>query len=115
MLDRHATDPRAGHVATRTSAGLFDFSFMGHFEITRSRAGAFLERVQTRDLAALAPNRIAYTLLLREDGSVFNDATLWRLGPDHYWLFTRRPADFESLSRTPDDWGELRQLSDARG
>ena len=111
MLDRHATDPRAGHVATRTSAGLFDFSFMGHFEITGSGAGAFLERVQTRDLAALAPNRIAYTLLLREDGSVFNDATLWRLGPDHYWLFTGRPADFEWISRMPGEDAELRQRS----
>jgi aminomethyltransferase len=101
----------AGHLATRRAAGLFDFSFMGHFEIAGPGARAFLERVQTRSLEGLAPGRILYTLLLREDGSVFNDATLWRLGPDHYWLFTGRPADFEWLSRTPADAVELRQRS----
>ena len=108
MLDGLAID---GHLATRGAAGLFDFSFMGHFEICGPGAGDFLERVQTRNLACLAPGRILYTLLLREDGSVVNDATLWRLGPDHYWLFTGRPSDFEWLARTRAGEAEVRQRS----
>ena len=99
MLDRPYAEARAGHLATRSAAGLFDFSFMGHFEISGPRARAFLERVQTRNLAQLAPGRIYYTLLLREDGSVFNDATLWCLAPERYWLFTGRPGDCDWIER----------------
>ena len=83
------------HLQTRRSAGLFDFSFMGLYEFLGAEAVA---RVQTRDLAKLVPGQIAYTLLLNDDGSVFNDATVWNLGDDRWWLFTGRAADFEWIS-----------------
>jgi aminomethyltransferase len=88
------TDAVEEHLATRRACGLFDFSFMGHFEIAGEGARAFLDRLQTRNLARLAPGRIAYTLLLRPDGTVFIDATVWCLAPDRYWLFTGRRSDF---------------------
>ena len=88
------TDAVEEHLATRRSCGLFDFSFMGHFEIAGEGARAFVERLQTRSLALLAPGRIAYTLLLRPDGTVFIDATVWCLARDRYWLFTGRRSDF---------------------
>jgi len=87
------TDAVEEHLATRRACGLFDFSFMSHFEIAGANARAFLERLQTRNLSALAPGRIAYTLLLRPDGTVFIDATLWCVAPDRYWLFTGRRSD----------------------
>jgi aminomethyltransferase len=95
MPDRQYSEARAGHLATRSAAGLFDFSFMGHCEVSGPRARAFLERLQTRNLAQLAPGGIYYTLLVREDGSVFNDATVWCIAPERYWLFTGRPGDFD--------------------
>ena len=82
---------REQHLATRRAAGLFDFSFMGHYELASVRG------VQSRDLEHLAPGQIAYTLLLNDDGSVFNDATAWRLGPERWWLFTGRRSDTERL------------------
>jgi aminomethyltransferase len=82
---------REEHLATRRAAGLFDFSFMGHYELSSVRG------VQSRDLEHLEPGQIAYTLLLNEDGSVFNDATAWRPGPDRWWLFTGRRSDTERL------------------
>jgi glycine cleavage system aminomethyltransferase T len=88
------TDAVEEHLATRRACGLFDFSFMGHFEIAGAGARTFLDRLQTRNLRALAPGRIAYTLLLRENGTVLIDATVWCLAPDRYWLFTGRPPDF---------------------
>jgi len=88
------TDAREEHLATRRTCGLFDFSFMSHFEIVGANARAFLDRLQTRNLAGLAPGRIAYTLLLRPDGTVFIDATVWCLAADRYWLFTGRRSDF---------------------
>lgn len=88
------TDAAEEHLATRRSCGLFDFSFMSHIELAGDGARGFLDRLQTRNLARLAPGRIAYTLLLRPDGSVFIDATVWCLAPDRYRLFTGRRSDF---------------------
>jgi aminomethyltransferase len=72
------------HLATRRGAGLFDFSFMGLYEFHGKRE---LQALQTRDLDALVPGRIAYTLLLKPDGAVLIDATVWCLDTERYWLF----------------------------
>jgi aminomethyltransferase len=92
-------DPVAEHLATRTACGLFDFSFMACVEINGPNALAFLHRVQTRNLAPLAAGRIAYTLLLRENGTVLDDATVWHLASDRYLLFTGRRSDLDHASR----------------
>ena len=81
------------HLATRRSAGLFDFSFMGLWEIAGPDSTRFLHVLQTRSLGSLQPGRLWYTLLCREDGLVLNDATIWRHDANHYWLFTGRRAD----------------------
>ena len=99
------TDAREEHLATRRSCGLFDFSFMSHFEIAGVNARAFLDRLQTRNLSGLAPGRIAYTLLLRPDGTVFIDATVWCLAPDRYWLFTGRRSDFGFVAAAVQEQG----------
>lgn len=81
------------HHATRHHCGLFDFSFMGGWEITGPQATAYLTQLQTRDISALAPGQIAYTLMCRDDGTVFNDATVWKFSDQHYWLFSGRKSD----------------------
>ena len=86
-------DPHREHLATRRAGGLFDFSFMGCTDICGPGALACVNALQTRRLDTLRPGRIAYTLLLREYGSVLNDATVWRLGRDRFWVFTGRRAD----------------------
>lgn len=83
----------AEHLATRRALGLFDFSFMSLCELAGSGATARLERLQTRSLAPLEPGRIVYTLLLRDDGSVFIDGTLWRHADGRWWLFSGRRGD----------------------
>jgi aminomethyltransferase len=77
------------HLATRASAGLFDFSFMSLYEFARLEA---LQGLQTRDLRRLAPGQIAYTLLLGPDEAVLIDATVWRLDERRFWLFTGKPV-----------------------
>lgn len=93
------TDARREHLATRRGAGLFDFSFMSCVEITGPASAAFLHSLQSRSLGGLQRGRIAYTLLLRDDGTVLNDATVWRLSEDRYWLFAGRRGDFAHISR----------------
>jgi len=90
---RRFGDPRREHLATRRTGGLFDFSFMSCTDIRGIGALACVNALQTRRLDGLRPGRIAYTLLLREVGSVLNDATVWRLGKDRFWVFTGRRAD----------------------
>jgi aminomethyltransferase len=91
------SDARAEHLATRRAAGLFDFSFMEMCEVSGPASRDWLERLQTRQLSQLASGRIFYTLLLRDDGSVFNDATIWCKTPERYWLFTGRRGDYAWL------------------
>lgn len=83
------------HLATRRRAGLFDFSFMGLYEFAGPQP---LQRLQSRNLARLAPGRIAYTLLLNEDGRVFNDATVWRIDDGRWWLFSGRRSDADWIA-----------------
>ena len=87
------SDAAGENLATRRAAGLFDFSFMYCVEITGTGSGDFLAALQTRAVDTLPCGRIAYTLLLRDDGSVLIDATIWRLDSDRYWLFTGRRGD----------------------
>ena len=85
------------HLATRRAAGLFDFSFMGLYEF---HGKASLQALQTRDLDALVPGQIAYTLLLKEDGAVLIDATVWRLDAERFWLFTGKRSAYGGRDRS---------------
>lgn len=92
------------HLATRRAAGLFDFSFMGLYEF---HAKSELASLQTRDLDAMAPGQIAYTLLLKPDGAVLIDATVWRLGAERFWLFAGKRRAYGGRDRS----GELAILA----
>ena len=89
--------PREQHLATRSSAGLFDFSFMGLYEFPE---GKQLNELQTRQLQNLAPGQIAYTLLLNEAGAVLIDATVWRLDDGRFWLFTGKRGKYPARDRS---------------
>lgn len=97
LTPRQFTDPAAEHMATRRGAGLFDFSFMACADISGPDSLAFLHRLQTRNLSALRTGRIAYTLLLHEDGTVINDATVWAVDTRRYALFIGRRADLQHV------------------
>jgi aminomethyltransferase len=90
---------REEHLATRRSCGLFDFSFMGCAEIAGREGLSFIDYAQTRRLDSLPSGKLAYTLLLREDGTVLNDATVWHFGSGRYWLMTGHRADLQHLQQ----------------
>jgi sarcosine oxidase subunit alpha len=82
----NAVMAEARHV--RREAGITDVSSLGKIEVFGSDAGAFLDFVYANKMSTLAMGRCRYGLMLREDGMVFDDGTVARLGKDHFLLTT---------------------------
>src|SRR5260370_22999905 len=74
------------HLAVRNSAGVFDLSHMGEFEISGPHALATLERAFTNSAARLKQGQAQYTIMCTEDGGTIDDLIVYRLGPERYML-----------------------------
>jgi methylglutamate dehydrogenase subunit C len=72
--------------AVRTRVGMTDVSTLAKFEISGPDASAFLEIICATTVSKLAVGRGRYTFMLREDGFVFDDGTVWRLAENRYLL-----------------------------
>src|ERR1700758_1811779 len=67
------------HLHTRARASLFDVSHMGQAVLAGRNAARRLETLVPGDIAALAPGRMRYTLLLNTDGHILDDFIVTRL------------------------------------
>jgi aminomethyltransferase len=76
------------HRAVRERVGLMDWSTTGEFEVKGPGALAVVQRLTVNDAAAMPVNRVLYTSILDEGGSILSDITVYRLGEDHYMLMT---------------------------
>lgn len=72
--------------AVRNNVGMTDVSTLAKFEISGPDAAAFLEIICATSISKLAVGRGRYTFMLREDGFVFDDGTVWRLAKNRYLL-----------------------------
>jgi glycine cleavage system aminomethyltransferase T/NADPH-dependent 2,4-dienoyl-CoA reductase/sulfur reductase-like enzyme len=72
--------------AVRTRVGMTDVSTLAKFEVSGPDAAAFLEIICATTVSKLAVGRGRYTFMLREDGMVFDDGTVWRVAEDRYLL-----------------------------
>lgn len=72
--------------AVRTSVGMTDVSTLAKFEISGPDAVALLEIICATSVGKLAVGRGRYTFMLREDGFVFDDGTVWRIAENRYLL-----------------------------
>ncbi|HJL97661.1 MAG TPA: glycine cleavage T C-terminal barrel domain-containing protein [Candidatus Poseidoniaceae archaeon] len=64
---------KAEHLATRSSAGLFDVSHMGSFRFTGANVKLWLESLATQKVSAIQAPRCAYTHFLDHDGHLIDD------------------------------------------
>jgi sarcosine oxidase subunit alpha len=88
--------PRAGETladaalrearTVRNVVGLTDVSTLAKFEMCGPDAAALLEIVCATTVAKLAVGRGRYTFMLREDGFVVDDGTVWRIADQRYLL-----------------------------
>jgi sarcosine oxidase subunit alpha len=70
----------------RQAVGMADVSTLAKFEIAGPDAAAFLELICATSAARLAVGRGRYTIMLREDGIVADDGTVWRLAENRFLM-----------------------------
>lgn len=74
------------YAAIRNACGVFDLSPMTKHRITGPDAGAFLDRLVTRDVTKIRPGRVGYCVWCDDDGQVIDDGTIFHLAPGEYRL-----------------------------
>lgn len=93
----------AEHRAVRSRAGLFDVSHLGRIEVRGRSALPLLQRIAVSDLSRLAPGRLRYTLLCREDGGILDDIMVYCLRSEEY-LVTCNAINIEKVLAWLGKW-----------
>lgn len=87
---RQSCDREVGLV--RANVGICDVSTLGKIDVQGPDAERFIDFVYTGKMSSLAPGKLRYGLMLREDGFVMDDGTCARIGPGHFLLTTTTAA-----------------------
>ncbi len=95
---RPAAYPRAGEslaaaaereaLHVRTQVGLFEASPLGKIELYGPDAADFLDLMVVGTMSTLPVGGARYGLLLNENGVIFDDGIVARLGEQHFWVHT---------------------------
>jgi sarcosine oxidase, subunit alpha len=113
--------PRAGETmheavrrectAVRNLVGLFDASTLGKIEVVGPDAAEFLNRMYVNSWSNLAPGRLRYGVMLREDGFVMDDGVVARCALDRFHLTTTTGGAGRVLHMMEDylqtEWSDL--------
>jgi len=76
------------YFAIRNATTLYDLTPMVKYRIGGPDAVAYLNRLVTRDVSKLKPDRVAYCVWCNDAGHLIDDGTVFRLGTDEYRLCT---------------------------
>ncbi|MBV8496374.1 MAG: aminomethyltransferase family protein [Gammaproteobacteria bacterium] len=76
------------YFAIRNASSLFDLTPMVKYRVAGRDALRFLNRLVTRDVARLAPGKVAYTVWCDDHGHLIDDGTVFALAPDDYRVCT---------------------------
>lgn len=74
------------HKAVRNSAGLFDCTHMGIFEISGPYAQDFLNIISTNNIESLKINRAQYSYLLDKGGDVLDDIIIYKISDENFMV-----------------------------
>ncbi len=78
--------PDLEYFAIRNGTAVFDLSPMTKYRITGPDALAYLNRLVTRDMAKVAPGRVAYAVWCDDQGQTIDDGTIFHLREGEYRL-----------------------------
>ena len=76
------------YFAIRNAATLYDLTPMVKYRIAGTDAVRYLNRLVTRDIGKLKPDRVAYCVWCDDAGHVLDDGTVFRMGEGEYRLCT---------------------------
>ena len=76
------------YFAIRNAATLYDLTPMVKYRVVGRDALAYLNRLVTRDVAKLKPDRVAYCVWCNDAGHLIDDGTIFRLGESEYRICT---------------------------
>lgn len=85
------------HAAVRTSAGIFDVTHMGVWEISGPASEMFLNGLTTNDVAQLEVGEAHYSYLLGTDGVPLDDIYVYKLDVQKYMMVV-------NASNNDKDW-----------
>lgn len=85
-------DAEAEYQAIRNSCAICDVSPMRKIRVHGDGASAFFDRLLTRSVSNLAPMRAAYTVFCNADGSLKDDAIVYKFAEDDYMFL---PSDVD--------------------
>jgi aminomethyltransferase len=76
------------YFAIRNAATLYDLTPMVKYRVVGRDALAYLNRLVTRDVSKLKPDRVAYCVWCNDEGHLIDDGTIFRLGDSEYRICT---------------------------
>ena len=85
-------DAEYEYFCVRNQCGTYDICPMQKYEIKGKDAEAMLNRMVTRDVRKIGPNRVAYTVWCKDDGRIIDDGTIFRLADDRFQLNCGSPC-----------------------
>ncbi len=98
--------------AVRTAVGALDVSTLGKIAVAGPDAAAFLNRVYTNRMDTLAVGACRYGVMLKDDGMVFDDGVVARLGPNRFHVTTTSGGAAAVLNWLEDwrqtEWPDLK-------
>jgi aminomethyltransferase len=74
------------YFAIRNGCSVYDISPMAKYEIGGTDAETFLNRLVTRDVRKIRPNRVSYALWCDDSGRLVADGTIFRMGDAEFLL-----------------------------
>jgi sarcosine oxidase subunit alpha len=108
--DMHAAVARECR-AVRERCGLFDASTLGKIEVVGKDAVTFMNRLYVNAWDKLSPGRSRYGVLLRDDGFVYDDGVVARMGQDRFHVTTTTGGAPRVLAVMEDylqtEWSDL--------
>jgi sarcosine oxidase subunit alpha len=98
-------------LAVRRACGIFDASTLGKIAVVGPDAAEFLNRLYINSWSNLAVGRARYSILLRDDGFIYDDGVVARIAPDHFHVTTTTGGAARVLATMEDyrqtEWPEL--------
>jgi aminomethyltransferase len=103
------------HHAVRNNAGLFDVSHMGEILITGKDSLDFVNKIITNDISKTAFNKIVYSPMCYENGTVVDDILIYKISDtklllivnasntekDYEWIKSQRFGDVQIENLSP--------------